>query len=369
MKTEFLKPRFTGARFDEHTLPVDVARDLAYYEELVIELAKHLWITDHPGRERVSKGFENGFSLHLEGMVGEGSAKPSLAWVTAGALALTTAKANASYFEQARDLVAECVSASAGNQPLPDRFPKGLLDYFNLFGRSLREGEAVELPRPGIAPAAVLNLERRKALVLAARKVYTKDVELSGIIEETDWAKQTFRLRPKDGPAVTVPLTEAFRETVRAAGGKERTVATVKGIGVFDAWDRLQKLSEMHHLEALPNAALADGLEELMNLEDGWYDGEGKAPDKTQLAWITEALVKDFPQDVDFPLVAPTPEGGVFLEWIQKPWRISSEIHLPTHRCVLQATNINTRISEEAELDLDQPASLPALFEFVRKHA
>ena len=44
MKTEFLKPRFTGARFDEHTLPVDVARDLAAYEELVIELAKHLWL-------------------------------------------------------------------------------------------------------------------------------------------------------------------------------------------------------------------------------------------------------------------------------------------------------------------------------------
>lgn len=170
MKIEFLKPRFTGPRFDMHTLPVDVARDLAAYEELVIELAKHLWLTDHPSRERVSKGFEKGFSLHLEGMIEDGSAKPLLAWVTSGALAL--AGANASYFEQARDLVAECVSASANNLPLPDKFPKNLLDYFNVFGRSLRDGEAVDLPRPS-APAAVLNPERRKALVLAARKVYT----------------------------------------------------------------------------------------------------------------------------------------------------------------------------------------------------
>lgn len=364
MKIEFLKPRFTGTRFDEHTLPVEVARDLAAYEELVIELAKHLWLTDHPGRERVPKGFEKGFSLHLEGMVGEGSAQPLLAWVAAGTLALAAGSAN--YFEQARDLVAECVSASAAGQPLPDKFPKTLLDYFNVFGRSLRDGEAVDLPRPGTASAAVLNPERRKALVLAARKVYTKDVELSGTIEETDWAKQTFRLRLKDGAAVVVPLPDAFQEAVRSAGGKERTLATVKGVGVFDAWEHLQKVSETHHLDVLPNAALAERLEELMNLADGWYDGQGKAPDKTHLAWVTEALVKLFPEDLPFPLVAPTAEGGLFLEWIQKPWRVSAEILLPAHRCELQATNTSTGQSKEAELNLDQAADWPALFNFVR---
>lgn len=367
MKTEFLRPRFTGVRFDEHTLPVDVARDLAAYEELVVELAKHLWLSDHPGRERVPKGFEKGFSLHFEGMVGEGSAKPLLAWVASGTLALATT--HMSHFEQARDLVAECVSASANNQPLPAKFPKNLLGYFDVFGRSLRDGEALDLPRPGTAPAAVLNPERRKALVLAARKVYTKDVELSGTVEETDWAKQTFRLRLKDGPAVIVPLPDAFQEAIRSAGGKDRTVATVKGVGVFDAWERLQRVSETHHLEVLPNAALADALEELMSLEDGWHDGEGKAADKSHLAWATESLVKSYPEDLPFPLVAPTAEGGVFLEWIQKPWRVSAEILLPTHRCELQAVNVITRQTEDSELDLDHAASWPALFDFVRKHA
>ncbi len=366
MKIDFLKPRFTGARFDEHTLPVEIARDLAAYEELIIELAKHLWLTDHPGRERVPKGFEKGFSLHLEGMVGEGSAKPLLAWVAAGALVLPAGSAN--YFEQARDLVAECVSASAANQTLPANFPKNLLDYFNLFGRSLRDDEALDLPRPNNAPPAVLNPERRKALVLAAQRVYTKDVELSGIVEETDYAKQTFRLRLKDGPAVIVTLPDVFKESVRAAGGKDRTVATVKGVGVYDAWDRLQKIAETHHLELLPNAALADELEELMNLEDGWYEGRGKAPDKAHLAWATEELVKSFPEDLPFPLTASTSDGGLFLEWIQNPWRISAELLLPAHRCELQATNISTGQSEEAELDLDQDGNWPALFSFVRDH-
>jgi S-methylmethionine-dependent homocysteine/selenocysteine methylase len=66
MKTEFIQPRFDGARFAEHTLPLEVAKDLAAYETLVVELAKHLYLQDHPGRQRVPKGFDADFHLHLE---------------------------------------------------------------------------------------------------------------------------------------------------------------------------------------------------------------------------------------------------------------------------------------------------------------
>jgi hypothetical protein len=73
MKTEFLKPRFIGPRFDQHTLPVEVAEDFAAYEEFIIELAKHLWLQEHPGRQRVPWGFEKSFNLHLEGIGVRGS--------------------------------------------------------------------------------------------------------------------------------------------------------------------------------------------------------------------------------------------------------------------------------------------------------
>lgn len=364
MKTEFLKPRFTGARFDEHTLPVDVASDLAAYEELVIELAKHLWLSEHPGRERVPRGFEKGFSLHLEGMVEDGSAKPLLSWVVAGALALQGG--NNIYFEQSRDLIAECVSASATNQPLPAKFPKDLLDHFNVFGRSLREGEALELPRA--AGPAQLTPESRKKLVLDAQRVYSKDVDLTGRVGEIDWEKQTFRLRLEEGAAITAPLPENFSELARQAGGKDRLSVLIRGVGVFDAYDRLQKLAETHHLELLPNQTLAAQIEELAALQDGWLEGQGKAPDKDQLAWATDRLVSSFPEDLPFPHIGPTPEGGLFLEWIQKPWRISAEFFLPDHRCELQATNTITAKSDDKDLNLDQAGALPELYTFVRSH-
>jgi len=62
----FLQTKFDGARFDQHTLPIEVARDLAAYESLVIDLARYLYLRDNPGRQRVPRGFDAEFHLHLQ---------------------------------------------------------------------------------------------------------------------------------------------------------------------------------------------------------------------------------------------------------------------------------------------------------------
>ncbi len=366
MKTEFLRPRFTGARFEDHTLPVEVARDLAAYEELIIELAKHLWLTEHPGRERVQRGFERGFSLHLEGMIGAGSAKPLLSWVVAGAVTLNAGAP--SYYERARDLVEECVRASSEQRALPDQFPKELLAYFNVFGRSLRDGEALELTSSESRAPAILDPVRRRALVLAGQREYTMEVELAGTIEETDWGKKSFRLRLKDGGAITVPLLENHQEHVRAEGGKERTVVVVKGLGVCDSWDNLLRVTEVQHLDVMPNAALADELDELAELKDGWFEGSGRALDKAQLDWVTDRLLKTFPSDLAFPLVAPTTDGELFLEWVVSPWRVSAEIQLVPRKVALQATNTSTGHTFDQDLSLDDQGGWSGFYDFVRQY-
>src|SRR5690606_29672786 len=140
----------------------------AAYEALVIELAKYLYKLDNPKRERAPKGFAANFRLDIED-IGEGSTRPLLAVVMSGVLALSNSEA--SHFERARDLIAECIAAPEGR--LPDQFPKELLSHFNQFGRSLRNGEALELPLPSTGNA-VLTPERRKKLVLAASEEYER---------------------------------------------------------------------------------------------------------------------------------------------------------------------------------------------------
>jgi hypothetical protein len=313
MKIKFAQPKFTGSRFDEHTLPVDVLRDLAAYESLLIDLAKHLYFLNNPDRQRTPKGFSD-FHLGIEN-IEEGSAIPVLALVAAsGALSLPGIETPNPYLTQARDLIAECVAASASSTALPAQFPKKLLSHFNQIGRSLKEGEALELERND-ATKAVLNPEQRKRLVLAVSQVYEREVELYGSIGAADWKKSTFRLEQEDGGAVIVPMPESFHEKARESGGRKRDYVFVKGVATYDPWDRLQRVIYADSLEVIRNYPLVTRFEELAVLEDGWFDGEGYAPDKKRLATIAKHLTDTYPEHLPLPTIVPTPEGDLVLEW------------------------------------------------------
>ena len=371
MKVEFLQPRFEGKRFDQNSLPVEVARDLAAYEELVIALAKHIYIQTHPGRQRVPKGFEESFSLHLD-RVDPGSARPLLSWVTAlavGALPFTPGgdgSDTAANFIQARDLIAECIDASAAGQPLPQRFPKEFLDYFNVLGRSLREGESVDL-HPDQTTGAKLTPERRKRLVLAGQQFYTREVHNAGTVAALSWEKETFQLRLTDGAIVVAPLPDFFREGVVNAGGKARILTQIRCIGQFDAYDHLQKVVETLQVETVVNYALAAQFEKLGAVEDGWMEGSGRRVDAGLISRVSDCLLSTFPEDLAFPFICPTPTGGIFLEWTLGDWMLSAEFFAGSTQCELQA--VNTKTSEVLDEDhtLDGAESFAAMYEFIRR--
>jgi hypothetical protein len=309
MKTEFIQPRFDGARFAEHTLPVEVARDLAAYETLIVELAKHIYLQEHPERERVPKKFASDFHLHIE-RIEAGSAKPMLALVMAGSLALVGG--TSTYFERARDLISECISAANGT--LPTAFPRELLSHFNQLGRSLREGESMQLPRVAMADA-ILTPESRKKLVLALDRFYEREVELLGAIEELDWGKSSFRLRLSDGTQTTVPMPDNFQGKAREYGGRSRHLVVVRGIATFDSSDRLLRVIGVESLEIQPNFTLVSRFDELAEIKDGWHDGAGLAPSAIALAHIAERFAAHFPERTPLPAIVPTQDGNLLVEW------------------------------------------------------
>ena len=310
MQNGFVLPEFTGHRFDEHTLPVDVARDLAAYEALLIDLAKHLYFLDFPDRQRVPKGFSD-FNLGIE-RIEAGSAIPVLALVaTMGTASLPNIDPNP-YFGKARDLIAECIAAPDG--VLPTEFPKELLSHFNQLGRSLRDGEALKMTR-GNAEKAILNPERRKNLVLATSQVYEREVELCGSIGEADWKKSTFRLEQEDGSPFIIPMQASFHEKARKSGGRKRDYVFVKGVATYDSWDKLQRVIHVDSLEVIRNYPLVTRFEELALLVNGWHDGQGVAPDKEKLAAVARHLTDAYPEHLPLPTIVPTQDGNLLLEW------------------------------------------------------
>lgn len=358
MKSEFSQPRFTGARFDEHTLPVDVARDLAAYEALIVELAKHLYLKGHPERQRVPKGFVSSFRLDIE-RIDEGSTRPLLALVLSGAFALTSVEQE--YFLRAGDLIAECIAAP--DNALPADFPKELLVHFNQFGRSLREDEALELPLRDRNIAARLTQEKRKQLVLAADQVYQREVFLNGWIEEVDFVKPTFRLKLADGGQATVPMADAFHNIARTYGGHSRHQINVSGIGTFDSWDRLQKVVSVDSLEVIKNYAISTRFDEISQIQDGWFEGAGLAPAAARLSYISGKLIADYPEKLPLPLISPKQDGNLLLEW-NAEGDPSLDIDLGSLQASFHAFGVGD-VDVERDFSLEAGPGWQALFAFL----
>jgi hypothetical protein len=336
----FTTPTLKGTRFDGHTLPLEIAQDLVAYEKLIVDLAKHLYLEEHTSRKRVPKGFGNDFQLHLEKLE-EGSTKPVLAIVTAASM---TVGGTADYFEQARDIAAECIAASP--EQLPAKFPKHLLKHFNHFGKSLEYGEEL-IFNEGAANSASLTPEKRKMLVLSASGRYEKDIQLKGYVDAPNFDKGYFILRQDDAQDIECPMSHEFHELIRRFVGLPRHIVSIEGVGAYDSWESLKQIINVESIEFQPNAELSQKLEFLLEHDDGWY-GEGSIGfTDASLESISAKLIEEFPTDIEFPALVPTPEGNILLEW-GGPSHLSVDINLQANLAELHAYS-----SDNADIELD----------------
>jgi hypothetical protein len=329
----FIQPRFVGPRFEGHTLPLSAAKDLAAYEELVLELAKHLVRQKHG---RVKKGFAHGFSLHIE-RIDDGSAKPALVAMLLGTL-LPDLPAE---IVEAKDLINSVIATESG-QTFPAVFPKDCYSYFNRIGRSLEEGESIEWLPDSPTNKTVLTPVKRKRLVLAHRVTYEAEVNVAGLVESLDTKRRTGTLSSLENQTVTFAFDDPFFSDLKEALGNRRLTVSLKGIGVFDLDDRLTAITEIEQLELLPHLELVGGIEALLELQDGWLEGGGKAPDPERLSWLMNEMVRAFPADLEYPAVVPTEDGNVVLEWIRPHARIELEVNFADEQLELYATNLKT---------------------------
>ena len=363
----FAAPQFVGERFESHTLPVSVASDLLAYQSLLIDVAKHLYLQEHPERQRVPKGFAD---VHLDiSSLEAGSVKIVLRLVSAAAIAAgaqlplpDVAGAEIRYFCEARDVIAECVAGA-----LPEKLPKRMLVHFNRIGRSLKDGEAMLFDVSTNGAVAKLTPERRRQLVLAAGgQSYEKEIELSGYISEADWDKSTIRLHLDDDSSVVVPITKEFHDEVRASWGKRRNRVFIRGVALYDSMERLQKFLELEPIDVARNYDVSAIFDEMEQLQDGWFNGEGKAPDKSRLQQFSALMAAHFPEDLPLPVAVPTPEGNLLLEW-QGRGSPSVDVDLATMQAYFHAFDGNGG-DIERDFTLSEAREAEAFFAFLSAH-
>lgn len=320
MKQDFLKPKLNGERFGDHTVPLELLKDFAALQEMLVEVAKWEFRRTHPNRERIPRNFTEGVDLHLTS-VDEGSAVLTISLVFNS---LFPSSGNLSYFEQARTHIIESIASVERGAILP--LPPNLLNYFDRFGRGLRQGESISFESQH--GSATLTPETRAKLMQQAQATeWTEETALRVRIPEADKGRNSFEMELRDGTKLKGELTDLNQEVILNAFGNYNKghdeYVLVQGVVKKDRANHLKSFENIEHVTPLDPLDVALRLDELAELKDGWLDGDGVAPSIPHLEALRRAFYLYFDSELSLPYLYPTPEGGIQAEWTMGNWEIS----------------------------------------------
>jgi hypothetical protein len=350
MTQDFFTPKFSGARFREHTVPAELLADVAALQELLVELAKAAYLESHPERSRAPKNFNDKVQIHLAA-VEDGSSKLKLVLFFVGLFSEF-----APSFQTAQTQLTEAIAAVArGEQPaLNSKY----LAYFDRVGRGLREGESLDFPsgRDSYVP---LNQDTRRALIQASEVVQYRDhATLRVRVPMTDYRSEKYSLELLDGSVVQGKFDATIYDQMEEAHVGYRRAQNdwllVKGL----VWKervtgRITEIASVDSANPLDPLDVSFRLEELSKLEDGWLDGSGNALSDDGLRWLGDSFDANFGSDLQLPHIFPTPDGNVLAEWVFGRRDVALEINLASRQAQYRALNLDNEEEEEEEETLD----------------
>ncbi len=355
---DFLKPRLVGDRFDGHAIPLEVLKDLSVLEELIVEVAKWHFKRDNPERKRIPKGFADEISLKVT-EIEQGSAIPKIVLAIASAGSTLFPSDHRDCFEKAKDSIIKVVDSAEKQEPVQGLLSDNHLAYFDRIGRSLREGESLELNYPDPKRPARLNKATRRYLTLATSSThgYTEEVRVRGRLCEADQEKERFHLRLIDGSRIPAPIQPEHLDTILDAFRtfKQGSRVVIEGVGRYARQtSRLIKLESVEHISLLDEMDAGARLEEFKVLKNGWLEGKGRAPKSEHIDWLIEVFESYYPDDLPSPFFYPTHDGGVQAEWSVGDHEVSLEIDLAKQTGAWHLLNMDTDNESEAEFNFSK---------------
>ncbi len=357
---DFVTPIFRGGRFEDAVLSVDVLADLAAYRDLVVELAKRLFLRREPGRKRVPKGFAESFQLGIRAI--EKGSTLAVVSRTFGGSQPPLPLGAADDFDAARDLLERVIEAGAAHAPLPAEFPPELAMRFNQFGRGLRDGESVELRRAGAASGPRYDRAIRKWIVVQREGRYEDAVDRLVVVRGGFIDRHMITVRLDDGALVEGTCEEAVVKRALALADQR---ARLTGLGSFDGQDRLERLvrvddvvdaDEEEERASTIAPALVTQFARLAALEEGWFEPGTPKLRADGLARVRAFLEAATASGAPLPYLYPTPAGEVRAEWSLGRWEVSATFDVATPSVWLHATHLDSEATEEADLPTDADA-------------
>lgn len=351
---EFLSPKLEGERFATHTIPLSILEDFSALEELLLALAKQIYLDENQNRRRVPKGFGDNVRLSVS-HIGEGSAIPKilLIYSLSSISTVDVDSANIAYVEKAKEKVIEIIDSANTNKKI-NLDPK-FLGYFNRIGKNLLDDESIDF-LPDSDKSAILNKDTRKAILLsrAEKHEYSVSSSFNAFVSSIDKGQEKFKL-DIEGNVIECSFETAgdFIRTIYTGFNEHEnnTLLSIKATGIYNEHDKLIKIEAIEAMDVLDPFDVKIRLNYLSKLEDKWYDGDGKAPEGELLNKFGEYFTEYYDGGLKLPSIFPTIEGNIQLEWAFPRANVFLEVFLDDFKSEFLIANSNNTF-EELELNL-----------------
>ena len=203
----------------------------------------------------------------------------------------------------------------------------------------------------------------------------SKKIAIRGEITELDNAGMTFNLQPIHGHnKISGPVPDHCYDALLKAFNGHKNNARVLIEGAVDGAanpapkNRPLALKSVERVTLLHPLDFHASLDEFRNMQDGWYEGDGKAPPHSGLDWLSHAFRRGYPHDIPLPYTYPTFDGGVQCEWSIGQFYIEIEIDLHARKADWIRFKRKTKVFEEEEiLNLDDPSAWTWMADKIRE--
>lgn len=364
---EFMRVTLRGGRFKDGEVPLPVLADLYSLQLMVIDVAGWRFKAKNQGRKRLPRNFDQ-IHLKITGL-GRGSSVVTIGLDTTRPTLLGVP--NQEYFEQAADDIADAIRlAEQDDEQLNVEMPNKYLDHFGWIGYHLSDSEELEIQTTTQAVPARLTTQSRERLVRhSAAATIMRDLTVRGLVYEADQKKMTFQLQPIHGSSVRCRIPEPYADTILEAfaGYHDNVRVLVRGTGIYDKQNHLSHVEPVIHVEQLDPLDVDARLDEFRNVQDGWLEDGGVAPDHAGLDWLSSTFAAYYPDDLPLPHTYLMADGGVSLEWSLGAKDVTVEVDIKTRKgewYVYDKTH--KRIEDETALDLGESTGWSSVAERLR---
>ncbi len=238
---ELVRHSFHGGRFSDHGMDVDALPELLLYKRIIAEVAKALWKTNNPERQRLPKNIDFLFSLKFY------SVEPNCATIPLS----RNHSDQKSLFEEkdeldhAVELVCRTIDAASNGDVFPETFPKYVLPMFADYGRTLQDDEWIEHKPFNSKQGSRFDYVVRERLIKWVPEPYVDHIDIIGSVTTARVLKKRMAIQ-FEGKEVEAEFTEDDEEKITSALRSHATTKLrVVGKGQFDIEGKLQKITHV----------------------------------------------------------------------------------------------------------------------------